>query len=220
MKRILPKRPANAYGQFLKDKKGIKIPSGEKAVQYWRSEFEKLPKDKRRKYEEKAARDKERYERKMEEYKNYVFDMPKRPLNGFSLFIKDRIPDLKKENPKKAVADLIKIAAKEWTNQEGVSQSNYEKMAEKDKKRFSRQLKEFEKLGYYKKNSRGERTKKEEDDEEEEEKPKRKMKKRRSASATKKGSKKTRSKSKSKTQEPRSKSRSKSRKSGKVQKRK
>ena len=88
IKKILPKKPATAFGQFLKEKKGIKIPKGEKAVTYWLPIYEALSKDKKKKYEEKASRDRERYNRKMEEYKNYVFDMPKRPLTAFSLFVK------------------------------------------------------------------------------------------------------------------------------------
>jgi hypothetical protein len=223
----MPKRPANAYAQFLKDKKGQKIPQGEKAVTYWRDEYENLTKEKKKKYIEKAEREKERYEKKMEEFKNYVFDLPKRPLNAFSLFVRDRIPDLKNENPKAPTTQLIKIAAKEWKKEDGVSQSKYEKKAEQDKKRFSRQMKDFEKLGYYKKNSRGERTKKgdeEDEDDEEEVKSKRNTKKKRSSStaskSTKRGSKRT--KSKSKTQESkRKRSSSKSRKkAGKSQKKK
>lgn len=222
IKKMLPKRPANAYAQYLKDKKGQKIPKGEKAVQYWRKSFEELPKEKMKIYKEKAARDKERYEKKMKEFDNYVFDMPKRPANAFALFVKDRIPDLKKENKKLEVNKLLKIAAKEWLDEEGVSQEKYEKQAERNKKIFLRQLKDFEKLGYYKKNSRGERTKEEEEDEDEEEKPRRKSKKKRSTSSSKsmkKGGKRT--KSASKTQEPKRMSRSKSRKkSGKTQKKK
>ena len=223
MKKILPKRPGNAYAQYLKDKKGQQIPKGEKAVAYWRKSFEQLPKDKRKKYEEKADRDKERYEKKMKEFENYVFDMPKRPVNAFALYVKDRIPDLREENKKLAINELIKIAAKEWQKEDGVSQSKYEKKAEQDKRRFARQLKDFEKLGYYKKNTRGERTKKDEEDEdEEEEKPKRRTKKKRSSTSSKsmkKGTKRT--KSASKTQEPKRMSRSKSKKkSGKTQKKK
>ena len=227
IKKIMPKRPANAYAQFLKDKKGQKIPKGEKAVVYWRDEYENLTKEKKKKYVEKAEREKEKYEKKMEEFKNYVFDLPKRPLNAFSLFVRDRIPDLKTENPKAPATQLIKFAAKEWKKEDGVSQSKYEKKAEQDKKRFSRQMKDFEKLGYYKKNSRGEKSKKEDEEDEEEEeevKSKRKMKKKRSSStaskSTKKGSKRT--KSKSKTQDTkRKRSSSKSRKkAGKSQKKK
>ena len=223
MKKILPKRPGGAYAQYLKDKKGQKVPKGEKAVVYWRESYDQLPKDKKKKYEEKAIREKEKYEKKMEEFKNCVFDMPKRPLNAFTLFFKDSLHYLKKENEKTPTAKLLKAVAKEWKEEDGVSQSKYEKLALQDKKRFIRQLKDFEKLGYYKKNSRGERTKKEEDeeeDDEEEEKPKRKMKKKRSTSSksTKKGSKRT--KSTSKTQEPKRRSSSKSRKKTKSQKKK
>jgi high mobility group protein B2 len=168
----------------------------------------------------------------MEQFKNYVFDLPKRPLNAFSFYVRDRIPDLKQENEKAPTTKLIKMVAKEWKEEDGVSQSKYEKKAEQDRKRFSRQMKEFEKLGYYKKNSRGERTKKDEDEEEDEEeeeevKSKKKMKKRGSSTAsksTRKGTKKTksRSKSKSKTQESkRKRSMSKSKKkTGKTQKKK
>ena len=225
IKKILPKRPANAYGQFLKDKKGQKIPKGEKAVKYWRESFEQLSKDKMKKYEEKAAKDKERYEKKMKEFKNVVFDIPKRPLNAFTLYVKDRVPDLKKEKSDLPNNKLLKIVAKEWQEEDGVSQSKYEKKAQQEKKRFIREMKEFEKLGYYKKNSRGERTKKEDEDEEEddedeeEEKPKRKAKmKKKSNSSNKKGAKKN--KSVSKTQEPKKRSASKNKMKGKSQKKK
>ena len=154
IKKILPKRPANAYAQFLKDKKGEKIPKGEKAVVYWREEYENLKKDQKRKYEDKAAKDRERYQKRMDEFKNCVFDLPKRPLNAFSLYVKDRMPDLKKDKPDEPNAKLLKQIAKEWRAEDGVSQSKYEKKAEVDKMRFKKQLKDFENLGYYKKNYR------------------------------------------------------------------
>ena len=228
IRKIMPKRPANAYAQFMKEKKGQKVPKGQTPGEYWKEDYEKLSKDQKKKYEEKADKEKERYEKKMKEFQNFVFDLPKRPLNAFSLFVKDRVPDLKKENEKAKTSELLKIAAREWKKEDGVSQREYEKKAEKDQKRFSRQLKEFEKLGYYKLNSRGERTKKEdeEEEEEEEEKPKRKMskKKKRSTStaskSTKKGSKRTKSKGKTQeTKRRRSSSKSK-KKTGKTQKRK
>jgi hypothetical protein len=154
IKKILPKRPANAFAQFLKDKKGEKIPKGEKAVVYWRDVFDHLKKEQKRKYEDKAAKDRERYQKKMGEFKNCVFDLPKRPLNAFSLYVKDRMPDLKNEKPDEPNTKLLKKIAKEWKSEDGVSQSKYEKKAEVDKMRFKKQLKDFENLGYYKKNYR------------------------------------------------------------------
>ena len=148
--------------------------------------------------------------------------MPKKPLNAFALFMKDRLPDLKKEkgNEKAPMAKLLKIAAKEWTSEDGVSQKKYEKKAELDKKRFKKQLKDFETLGYYKKNYRAERTTKEDDSDEEEEEKTTKRKKRSSSSkkASKKTRSKSRSKSKSKTQDM--KRRTKSGKKSSTQKRK
>ena len=230
IKKMLPKRPANAFAQFLKEKKGQKLPKGQTPGEYWKEDYENLPKEKKKKYVQKAESEKEKYLKKMEQFKNYVFDLPKRPLNAFSLYVRDRIPDLKQENEKAPTTKLIKMVAKEWNEEDGVSQTQYEKKAEQDRKRFSRQMKEFEKLGYYKKNSRGERTKKEEDEEEDEEeevKSKKKMKKRGSSTAsksTKKGTKKSksRSKSKSKTQKTkRKRSMSKNKKkTGKTQKKK
>ena len=219
IKKVLPKRPATAFGQFLKEKKGMKIPKGERAITYWKPIFDELSKDKRRKYEDKAIRDRERYERKMAEFKNFVFDMPKRPLTAFTLFIKERIPDLKKEkgNDKAPVTKLIKIAAKEWQSEDGVSQAKYEKKADQDKRRFKKQLKEFETLGYYKKNTRVEKTPKDEDESEEEEK---KTKKKRRSTSSKKTSKKTRSKSKSKSKTQDVKRSTKSRKKSRTQKKK
>ena len=221
IKKILPKKPATAYGQFLKEKKGMKVPKGEKAVVYWRPYYDELSKDKKKKYEEKANREKERYQKKMDEFKNVIFDMPKKPLNAFALFMRDRLPDLKKEkgNEKAPMAKLLKIAAKEWTSEDGVSQKKYEKKAELDKKRFKKQLKDFETLGYYKKNYRAERTTKEDDSDEEEEKTtKRKKRSSSSKKASKKTRSKSRSKSKSKTQDM--KRRTKSGKKSSTQKRK
>ena len=137
----------------------------------------------------------------MEEFNNYVFDMPKRPLNAFTLYVKDRIPDLRKENQDTPTQELIKIVGKEWKKEDGVSQSKYEKKAEQDKRRFIKQLKDFEKFGYYNKNSRGENPKKDDDDEDEEEekKSKRKSKKKMSTSTNSKSTKRTSKKSKSKS---------------------
>ena len=223
IRKMLPKKPANAFAQFIKEKKGQKIPAGKTPGEYWKDDWDKLSEAKKEKYEEKAHKEKERYEKKMEEFKNYVFDIPKRPLNAFSLYVRDRIPEIKKDRKDEPVPKLLKIVAKEWNNEDGVSQSKYEKKAEQDKKRFLRQMKDFEKLGYYKKNSRGERTKGEDDDEEEEKKSKKKRRGSSTASkSSKKSSKKTKSKSKSKTQDSKKKrSASKNKKkSGKTQKKK
>ena len=80
--------------------------------------------------------------------------MPHRPLTGFILFASDRMYDLRKEKPNKNNNELIKMIAKEWENGIIVNKSIYIKEAEKDQKRFKKQLLEFKKDGFYT-NSKG-----------------------------------------------------------------
>ena len=151
----------------------------------------------------------------MEKFNNKVFDMPKKPLTGFSLYISDRMPDLKKEKPDSPPSDLIKIIAKEWQEGKVVNQSIYNKNSEKEKKRFKKQLLEFQKNGYYTKTKEKEEV--EEDDEDE--KKNSKKKKSESKSSSKKSKKnKSLSKDKAKETKSRSKSKKKSQKPVKSQK--
>lgn len=212
IKKMLPKRPLSALQYYLKEKKGQKPPEGESFLKYWRTMFDKLTKEQKKKYEDKLEKAKEIYEKKMEQFNNKVFDMPQRPKTGFSLYMADRLPDLKKENPNKGNNELIKVVAKEWQDGIIVNQSIYIKDAEKDKKRFKKQFLEFKKNGFYTK-SKGQ----EEGDDEDEKKSSKKKKS--ESKDTSKKSKKNRSSSKSsKAKESRSKSKKKSQKGGKSQK--
>ena len=210
IKKIKPKKPGGAIQQYLKEKKGQKPPSGEKWLQYWRSMYLQLSNDQKKKYEEKAEKAKEKYEKKMEQFHNKVFDIPKKPLSGFQLFISERMPDIKKENPNTPVTELIKIIGKEWQDDKVVDQVQYNKNAEKDKKRFQKQLAEFQKNGYY--------TKVKEGEEEDEEKKNSKKKKPSSRASSKKSKKSASKASKSKPKESKAKSKSKSKSKKKSQK--
>ena len=203
IKKILPKKPANAYGQFLKEKKGMKVPEGERPLTYWASIYEQLSKEEKNKYEEKASLKKKEYIKKMDEFKNYIFDIPKKPATAFILFFKDRIPDLKAKNKDASISEFLEIAAKEWSSEEGKSKDEYNKMALQDKRRYKKQMKEFETFGYYKKDIRNQ---KEEDESEEERTTKRK---RRSKSSKKIITKKPKSMSKTKDSKRGAKSRKK-----------
>ena len=139
IKKILPKRPATAYGQFLKDRKGIKVPKGEKAVAYWRPIFDKLPKDQKKKYEEKARKDRDRYERKMAEFKNVVFDMP----DGVSQAKYERKAEMDKKRFKKQLKDFETLGyykknqRVEKTTTKDEDESEEEERKTKKKKRSS-----------------------------------------------------------------------------------
>ena len=90
---------------------------------------------------------KDKYDEKMEKYKNCVFDLPQPPLNEYNLYQKEKNSELKKENNLTS-NEIQKIIAKEWKEDEDL-QLKYQKMAEENRKRFKKQMEEFNKLGYY-----------------------------------------------------------------------
>lgn len=210
IKKILPKRPLLPLQMFLKEKKGQKPADGENWLTFWSTVYTNLPKDKKKKYEEKAEKSREIYEKKMKQFQDKEFDMPKKPISGFNLYVSERMPELKKAKPDKNIPELVKQIAKEWQEGKNVDQKMYNKLAEKDKKRFKKQLKEFKKFGYYTKEKGGE----ESDDDEEEKKSR--SKRRSTSKASSQKTKKNRNSSKSKTQKEKGHSRSKSKKSEKV----
>ena len=217
IKKILPKRPGNAYTQFLKEKKGQKIPEGQNFLKYWRPIYEKLTPEEKAKYEEKAKKAKEIYDKKFEQFANKVFDMPKKPLSGFTFYVAEKMPLLKKEKPDLLLNDLSKQIAEEWQKEPEEKKAEYIKKSEEDKKRFKRQFREFKKKGYYSNNPDGDVD--EEDEKEEKKSSKKKSgskmsskKSRKNASKKKDNDKKKSSKSKSKN-----KSKKKSQKDGKSQ---
>ena len=146
---MLPKKPIGPFQQFLKEKKGQKPANGESYFSFWKTVFEGLSESQKKKYVEKAEKSKEKYDKKMVHFQDKVFDMPKKPVSGFALYVAERMPDLKKEKPDLQLNQLMKQAAKEWNDGKDVDQKEYNKNAEKDRKRFKKQLKEFQKLGYY-----------------------------------------------------------------------
>ena len=149
IKKIIPKKPKGPLHAFLKEKKGQKPANGEKWLNYWRTVFNNLSDEQKKKYEEKAEKSLEKYNKQMSQFENKIFDMPKRPISGFMLYVSDRMPDIIKEKPKLTSPELIGIIAKEWQKGKDVDQKSYNKKAEKDKIRFKKQLNEFQKLGYY-----------------------------------------------------------------------
>ena len=148
----------------------------------------------------------------MLQFKDKVFDMPKKPVSAFRLYVSERMPDIIKESPKQSIQELMKQIAQEWSEGKKVNQKEYIKNAEKDKKRFVKQLKEFQKLGYYTKSK-----KEKEDNDEEEEKGRKSQKKTSNSKASSQKTKKNKaSTSKNKSQKEKALSRSKSNKSKKV----
>ena len=186
------KKPKGPFQAFLKEKKGQKPAKGENMLSFWKKVYDGFSDAQKKKYVEKAEKDKERYDRQMSKFQDKVFDMPKKPHSGFNLYVQDRMPDLKKAKPNAQVTVLLRQIAKEWKEGKDVDTKQYNKNAEKDKRRFKKQLKEFQKMGYYTKE-------KAESEEETEDKSKKSQKKKSSSKASTKKSKSQRPKSKSKS---------------------
>jgi hypothetical protein len=154
IKKDYPKRPGNAFIHFLKENKGKNIPgkSLSEKNKFLRQKYDSLLPNEKKKYEDLANKAKKEYLQKVEDFKDRVYDLPVKPSNGFRLYIKKRIPELTKDNKNKKVTECISICSTEWKNPQIVNQTEYEKKAEEDHKRYARQIKEFNKFGYYLKN--------------------------------------------------------------------
>ena len=154
LKRILPKRPLTAFSLFIKEKKGQKIKNGGNPLYYWKPIYNNLPINKKEKYEERAKLEREKYEKKMEYFKNVVFDIPKKPLNAFTIYYKYSFIDfMKNENYKNMpISEKLKKAGQLWKNLNPEIKKKYENISKADKKRFKDEMNQFNKFGYYKKN--------------------------------------------------------------------
>lgn len=98
--------------------------------------FNDLPERKKKKYEYKDEEAQKLYEKKMMEFSKLVFDLPKKPMDGYKLYLCERLPILKKENLEEFNEILIKRIAKEWQEKRFLDKSEYEERGKKDKIRF------------------------------------------------------------------------------------
>lgn len=148
IKRIFPKKPLGPFQFYLIDKKGIEIPKGQNAIKYWRKIFNKLPEDELNKYIEKYNKALEEYNKKMETLNDKIFDLPKKPQNAFTYFVKFKLDDMIKNKINTNIKECFEKIAKEWS-EKNFDESNFILLAKKDKRRFKTQVEQFEKLGYY-----------------------------------------------------------------------
>lgn len=146
IKKFLPKKPSSAFHIYLKEN-----PRKTKSFKEKYDEYCNLSKEKKNEYEEKYRLKKKQYNEEMKKFKNCVFDMPKAPLNEYYLYRKERYSELKK-NKNLNSNEIKEIIGKEWKENEEIK-LKYKKIAEENRKRFKKELSEFNKLGYYTKNN-------------------------------------------------------------------
>ena len=149
IKKILPKRPGLLF-EFYKDLKGKNKDCKNNHLKELKKEFDKLTKEEQEIYKKKYEIAKKKYEEKMKAFKNCVFDLPKKPPSGYKLFTKERTSQLQKENDELNSNELKNIIDEEWNENEDLREK-YLSIAEENRKIFINQLREFHKLGYYRK---------------------------------------------------------------------
>jgi hypothetical protein len=85
----------------------------------------------------------------MKYFQKAIFDLPKRPINGFILYYKNNVNEIKENKKNLLIKDVAKIISEKWNKENIMVHKKYNSMAKADIKRFKIELKQFEKLGYY-----------------------------------------------------------------------
>jgi hypothetical protein len=116
-------------------------------------EWKKLNDSKKSKFEKMAVKDKERYLKQMESYtppadmdggkknkKKKDPNAPKRGLSSFMFYSKERRAVLKVKQPDIAFGEVAKKIGAEWKKLSDSKKSEYQKLAEKDKQRYLKEM--------------------------------------------------------------------------------
>ncbi|XP_024893529.1 high mobility group protein DSP1-like [Temnothorax curvispinosus] len=109
----------------------------------------------KKRFHEMAEKDKKRYDTEMQNYtppkgenkgrgkkRKHIKDhnAPKRSLSAFFWFCNDERGKVKMLNPEYRVGDIAKELGKKWSDADPETKSKYEAMAEKDKARYEREV--------------------------------------------------------------------------------
>ena len=150
-KKILPSKPRNAYNFFVSSMKGKLPEKNESFLKMCINKWNKMTETEKERFQVLADNDRLKYEREMEKFKNRVFDFPKKPLNAFRFYLSEKLIGCNDENVRKT---YFKIMVEKWNKLSDKEKEIYEEKAEKDKKRFKMQNKEFKEFGYYTKSNK------------------------------------------------------------------
>jgi hypothetical protein len=140
-----PKRPLNAYMYFSQDKRD-ELKKKNFAAKEILSElgrmWKNLSEKKRLPYEQKAKKDKERFQEEMKNYSPPEGESkskksgPKKPLTAFMIYRKDVYQKVKEENEGMKITDISKIIGDMWKNLSENEKKKYTTKASKLKEDF------------------------------------------------------------------------------------
>lgn len=147
----MPKRNRSAYFLFSMDTRAkIKAESPvqltplemqAKVSQYWKE----LSFDEKQKYEQRAKEEKLQYLANMERFYSTLTpetiaksqtNRPKKPMSAYAHFVKDIKTDLKKENPRLIMQEILHIASDKWRCLAKETRVMYEERAKIDKEQY------------------------------------------------------------------------------------
>ena len=143
-----PKRPQSSYFLFMNDRRPAlqkekpELKFGE-LTKVLTDDWKSLSDKDKKKYEDMAAKDKERYEKECEEKgigkKKKTDDGPKKAQSSFFLFSADMREKYKKSDPDMKFGDVAKKIAEDWKNADAKTKEKYEKKAKEDRERYEKE---------------------------------------------------------------------------------
>ncbi|CDW85383.1 high mobility group protein b2 [Stylonychia lemnae] len=151
------KRPLSAFFHFCAERRiSLKqedpsMPMGQQTKKM-SEEWKNMDAKKKKKYEDLNAKDKERYDREVEQSgggnkkkkKPAENGEPKRPVNAYFLYQNDRLEQLKKEQPNKSHKECTQILSKEWADLDKAKKDKYEKRAKEGKDQYEVDKKQYQ----------------------------------------------------------------------------
>ena len=143
------KRPTSSYFIFMKEKREqIKADNpdlntanlAKKMAEEWKS----LDAETKKKWEDLAQVDKDRYEKEKEAagiHKKPEYTGPKKPLTAFFIYQGEQRSKIKELHPTLSNVDVIRKMSEEWKELKEDEKKKYEDMAKKDKQRYEAEVK-------------------------------------------------------------------------------
>jgi hypothetical protein len=75
---------------------------------------------------------------------NKANDLPKKPLSRFFIYQVQRREILRQEQPELTPMEVVKKMSDEWNNMSESEKSKYQELAEKEKNRYEKEMKEYD----------------------------------------------------------------------------
>jgi len=92
IKKILKmNKPGTLWNEYRKSKKGIKVPEDADPDTYWREQYENISIPELNKLKTKINKKEKDYNEYIKSLRGTIIDFPPKPLNCFSIFIKENL---------------------------------------------------------------------------------------------------------------------------------